>query len=120
MDNPRAPPRVTRPIISRSDLAIGAFGVLAAREVSGQWRVKLLWYEVGVSQREDWYLSDPARVRLVQDTDPPAGPLATPAWAGSGAAASPCHAASGWPVHTPGRKCEGRMCKQVIMPGIGG
>jgi hypothetical protein len=37
-----------------------------ARDISGNWRVKLLWYDVGVSQREDWYLYDPERVRLVR------------------------------------------------------
>jgi hypothetical protein len=47
-----------------------------ARDISGRWRVLLLWY-APEGQREDWYLYDPARVCLVQDEDPPARPLAT-------------------------------------------
>ena len=41
-----------------------------ARDISGRWRVLLLWY-APEGQREDWYLYDPTRVRLVQDDDPP-------------------------------------------------
>jgi len=41
-----------------------------ARDISGHWRIQLLYYDAG-SQREDWWLYDAARVRLAKD-----GPLA--------------------------------------------
>jgi hypothetical protein len=41
-----------------------------AQDISGHWRIQLLYYDAG-SQREDWWLYDAARVHLAKD-----GPLA--------------------------------------------
>ncbi len=49
-----------------------------AQDISRDWRIQLLYYDAG-SQREDWWMYDPRRVRLVPDADPPADQLARPA-----------------------------------------
>lgn len=42
-----------------------------SRDIRGNWRIKLLWYgtdsEGHRSQREDWYLFDPAKLRRLPD-----------------------------------------------------
>ena len=43
-----------------------------AEDISGRWRIQLLYYDAG-SQQEDWWMYDPDRVRLAEDADPPAG-----------------------------------------------
>jgi hypothetical protein len=36
-----------------------------AQDISGMWRIQLLYYDAG-SQREDWWLYDPSRIRLAK------------------------------------------------------